>query len=104
MQEEIYQTAFRPHSAIYLTTVGYGLGAIDGQGGRRVKDVFWKDELGLPGLGLPQQHDDQSVFLCISGCNIMHQEMAHLASFDGSEHVGIFVTIGLCWIDSRMPA
>jgi L(+)-tartrate dehydratase beta subunit len=47
MQEEVYQTAFRRHGAIYLTTVGYGLGATYGQGIRRVKDVLWKDELGL---------------------------------------------------------
>jgi L(+)-tartrate dehydratase beta subunit len=47
MQEEVYQTAFRRHGAIYLTTVGYGIGAIYGRGIRRVKDVFWKDELGL---------------------------------------------------------
>ena len=47
MQEEIYQTAFRRHGAIYLTTVGYGLGAIYGQGIRQVKDVFWKEDLGL---------------------------------------------------------
>jgi L(+)-tartrate dehydratase beta subunit len=47
LQEEVYQTAFRQHGAIYLTTVGYGLGAIYGQGIRRVKDVLWKDELGL---------------------------------------------------------
>jgi L(+)-tartrate dehydratase beta subunit len=47
MQEEVYQTAFRQHGAIYLTTVGYGLGATYGQGIRRVKDVLWKNELGL---------------------------------------------------------
>jgi L(+)-tartrate dehydratase beta subunit len=47
MQEEIYQSAFRRHGAIYLTTVGYGIGAIYGRGIRRVHDVHWKDELGL---------------------------------------------------------
>jgi len=47
MQEEVYQSAFRRHGAIYLTTVGYGIGAIYGRGIRRVKDVFWRDELGL---------------------------------------------------------
>jgi L(+)-tartrate dehydratase beta subunit len=47
MQEEVYRTAFRRHGAIYLTTVGYGIGAIYGQGICGVKDVFWKDELGL---------------------------------------------------------
>jgi L(+)-tartrate dehydratase beta subunit len=47
MQDEVYQTAFRRHGAVYLTTVGYGLGATYGQGIRRVRDVIWKDELGL---------------------------------------------------------
>jgi L(+)-tartrate dehydratase beta subunit len=47
MQQEVYQTAFRQHGAVYLTTVGYGIGAMYGQGIRRVKDVFWKQELGL---------------------------------------------------------
>jgi L(+)-tartrate dehydratase beta subunit len=47
MQEEVYQTAFRQHGAIYLITVGCGVGAIYGQGIRRVNDVIWKDELGL---------------------------------------------------------
>ncbi len=47
MQEEIYQSAFRPHGAVYLTTVGYGIGAMYGRGIKRVKDVYWKDELGL---------------------------------------------------------
>jgi L(+)-tartrate dehydratase beta subunit len=47
MQEEVYQTAFPQHGAIYLTTVGDGLGAIYGQGIRSVKDVIWKGELGL---------------------------------------------------------
>jgi L(+)-tartrate dehydratase beta subunit len=47
MQEEIYQHVFRKYEAIYLTTVGYGLGALYGRGIQRVKDVYWKEELGL---------------------------------------------------------
>lgn len=47
MQEEVYQSAFRKYGAVYLTTVGYGLGAIYGRGIRGVKDVYWKEELGL---------------------------------------------------------
>lgn len=47
MQEEIYQSAFREHGAIYLTTVGYGIGAMYGRGIKWVKDVYWKEELGL---------------------------------------------------------
>ena len=47
MSTEIYQAAFKPNGTIYLTTVGYGLGATYGQGIVGVKDVVWKDELGL---------------------------------------------------------
>ncbi len=47
MSKEIYKNAFMPNEAIYLTTVGYGLGAIYGRGIVRVKDVAWKEELGL---------------------------------------------------------
>ncbi|RMF92700.1 MAG: fumarate hydratase [Nitrospinota bacterium] len=47
MQEEIYQQAFRTHGAVYLTTVGYGLGAKYGRAIKRVVDVFWRQELGL---------------------------------------------------------
>ena len=34
-------------SAIYLTTVGYGTGALLGRGIRRVAGVYWLEELGL---------------------------------------------------------
>ena len=47
MSREVYKNAFIPNGTIYLTTVGYGLGAIYGRGILRVKDVAWKDELGL---------------------------------------------------------
>ncbi len=47
MQEDLYQSCFRRHGAVYLTTVGYGIGALYGRGIRAVRDVFWKDELGL---------------------------------------------------------
>lgn len=47
MSSDIYQTVFKPNGTVYLTTVGYGLGAIYGQGIRGVKDVVWKEELGL---------------------------------------------------------
>jgi L(+)-tartrate dehydratase beta subunit len=47
MAPAVYQKAFRPHGAIYLTTVGYGLGALYGRGIRAVKTVFWKEKLGL---------------------------------------------------------
>lgn len=47
MSSEDYKKHFVPHGAIYLTTVGYGTGALLGRGVKQVKDVFWRDELGL---------------------------------------------------------
>jgi L(+)-tartrate dehydratase beta subunit len=47
MTAEDYKTVFVPNGAVYLTTVGYGTGALLGRGVKRVRDVFWKDELGL---------------------------------------------------------
>jgi len=42
-----YKSLFVPASAVYLTTVGYGTGALLGRGIKRVRDVFWLDELGI---------------------------------------------------------
>ena len=47
MSSKVYREAFRPNGTLYLTTIGYGLGAIYGKGIRGVKDVIWKEELGL---------------------------------------------------------
>ena len=47
MTSDIYRSAFVPNNAIYLTTVGYGTGALLGRGIRRVAGVYWADKLGL---------------------------------------------------------
>lgn len=47
MHPDVYERAFKPAGAIYLTTVGYGLGATYGKSIVGVKDVLWKEELGL---------------------------------------------------------
>ena len=46
MTGEIYKSTFVPHKAIYLTTVGYGTGALLGRGIRRVVATHWVKELG----------------------------------------------------------
>lgn len=46
MRARDYRELFVPAGAIYLTTVGYGTGALLGRGIRRVRDVFWLEELG----------------------------------------------------------
>jgi L(+)-tartrate dehydratase beta subunit len=47
MTSEVYRTSFVPNRAVYLTTVGYGTGALLGRGIKRVAGVYWLEELGL---------------------------------------------------------
>ena len=47
MTSDIYKRHFVPNNAIYLTTVGYGTGALLGRGIRRVVATYWVEELGL---------------------------------------------------------
>ncbi len=46
MSSEDYRKLFVPAGAIYLTTVGYGTGALLGRGIKAVKQVEWFEELG----------------------------------------------------------
>jgi L(+)-tartrate dehydratase beta subunit len=83
MQEEVYQTAFRQHGAVYLTTVGYGLGATYGQGIRRVKDVLWKDELGLAQAVWVLEVEDFGPFLV--ECDVQGRSLFGLANAEVNE-------------------
>lgn len=47
MSPETYKEHFVPNGAIYLTTVGYGTGALLGRGVENVEAVHWNEELGL---------------------------------------------------------
>lgn len=47
LTELAYREWFVPHGAVYLTTVGYGLGAAYGRSIKRVIDVHWLKELGI---------------------------------------------------------
>ncbi len=47
MPESVYKEVFVPRQAVYLTTVGYGTGALLGRGIKRVIDAVWLEELGL---------------------------------------------------------
>ena len=47
MSKEDYEKVFAPRGAIYLTTVGYGTGALLGRGVKGVRDVHWIDDLGI---------------------------------------------------------
>ena len=47
LTELAYREWFVPHGAVYLTTVGYGMGAAYGRCITRVRDVYWLRELGI---------------------------------------------------------
>ena len=47
MSAEAYRKQFVPVGAVYLTTVGYGTGALLGRGIKSVKDALWLKELGI---------------------------------------------------------
>jgi L(+)-tartrate dehydratase beta subunit len=47
MPAEDYKNVLAPAGAIYLTTVGYGTGALLGRGIKKVREVHWLDELGI---------------------------------------------------------
>ena len=47
MAEADYKALFVPAGAVYLTTVGYGTGALLGRGITKVRAAHWLDELGI---------------------------------------------------------
>ncbi|MEL6205343.1 MAG: fumarate hydratase C-terminal domain-containing protein [Pseudomonadota bacterium] len=47
MSSRVYREVFVPRGAVFLTTVGYGTGALLGRGVKEVADVLWRKELGL---------------------------------------------------------
>lgn len=47
MSSKDYKGYFVPNGAVYLSTVGYGTGALLGRGIERVEAVHWNTELGL---------------------------------------------------------
>lgn len=47
MNPEDYRDVFVPNGAVYLTTVGYGTGALLGRGVKKVRAVHWMEELGI---------------------------------------------------------
>jgi L(+)-tartrate dehydratase beta subunit len=47
MSEADYKRLFVPVGAVYLSTVGYGTGALLGRGIKRVREVHWLGELGI---------------------------------------------------------
>ncbi len=82
MTSEVYRKFFVPHGAIYLTTVGYGTGALLGRGIKRVVGVYWLEELGLPQAGWVLDVEKFGPLLVeshLAGNSLFEQENAKIA-------------------------
>jgi L(+)-tartrate dehydratase beta subunit len=82
MTGEIYKRSFVPNNAVYLTTVGYGTGALLGRGIKRVAATHWVEELGLAQALLVLDVENFGPFLVESdlvGTSLFERENAKIA-------------------------
>ena len=82
MTSEVYRRSFVPHQAIYLTTVGYGTGALLGRGLKRVAGVYWLEELGLAQAVWVLDVENFGPFLVesdLAGISLFERENAKIA-------------------------
>lgn len=83
MTSETYKSSFLPNNAIYLTTVGYGTGALLGRGIKRVPGVYWLEELGLAQAIWVLDVENFGPFLVesdLDGNSLFERENAKIAS------------------------
>jgi L(+)-tartrate dehydratase beta subunit len=82
MTSDVYRELFVPNNAIYLTTVGYGTGALLGRGIRRVAGVYWLEELGLAQAVWVLEVENFGPFLVesdLAGHSLFERENAKIA-------------------------
>ncbi len=77
MPREDYETILAPRGAVYLTTVGYGTGALLGRGVKGVEAVHWLDELGLAQAMWLFRVENFGPFICdsdLAGASLFAQQ------------------------------
>jgi L(+)-tartrate dehydratase beta subunit len=83
MKAADYKHYFVPNGAIYLTTVGYGTGALLGRGIKKVRDLYWRDELGLAQAMWIFEVDNFGPFIVesdMNGNSLFERENAKIAA------------------------
>jgi L(+)-tartrate dehydratase beta subunit len=91
MTSDIYRKSFVPNGAIYLTTVGYGTGALLGRGIKRVAGVYWLEELGLAQAVWVLEVENFGPFLVesdLEGNSLFERENAKIAPGIGKLYEG----------------
>jgi L(+)-tartrate dehydratase beta subunit len=87
-----YRELFVPAGAIYLTTVGYGTGALLGRGIKRVRDVFWLDELGIAQAMWVFEVESFGPFLVdsdLAGNSLFEEQNRHINARLGEVYAGL---------------
>jgi L(+)-tartrate dehydratase beta subunit len=82
MTSGVYRRSFVLNNAIYLTTVGYGTGALLGRGLKRVAGVYWLAELGLAQAVWVLEVENFGPFLAesdLAGNSLFERENAKIA-------------------------
>ena len=83
MSPEDYRKHFVPHGAIYLTTVGYGTGALLGRGVKGVAGIHWREELGLAQAMWMIEAENMGPFIVecdLEGNSLFERENAKIAA------------------------
>ena len=83
MRPEDYRDHFVPNGAIYLTTVGYGTGALLGRGVKQVRELHWKKELGLAQAMWVSEEENFGPFIVesdVAGNSLFERENAKIAA------------------------
>jgi len=82
MTSKDYKDYFVPNGAVYLSTVGYGTGALLGRGIKNVDAVYWNEELGLAQAMWVIECEKMGPFLVASDSNgdcLFERENAKIA-------------------------
>ena len=83
MSPEDYREHFVPNGAVYLTTVGYGTGALLGRGVKGVQGIRWREELGLAQAMWLIEAGNMGPFIVecdLTGASLFERENAKIAA------------------------
>ena len=87
-----YREHFVPVGAVYLTTVGYGTGAMLGRGIKSVRDVFWLEELGIAQAMWVFEVENFGPFLAdsdLQGRSLFEEQTARINAHLGEVYEGL---------------
>jgi L(+)-tartrate dehydratase beta subunit len=91
MSGEDYRNLFVPAGAVYLTTVGYGTGALLGRGVKKVRDAIWLKDLGIAQAMWVLEVENFGPFICdsdLDGNSLFERENQRISQGLGRVYEG----------------